>query len=82
MATALDGHNVTKESATICKVEGTVWWLIIAERISWAWLGLPGTSPAIQMGAVTAAMSMVASSAREGNPLVLNRDAGLTIYAS
>jgi hypothetical protein len=33
IATALEGYRVTKLSATICRVAGTEWWLIIAESI-------------------------------------------------
>ncbi len=40
IATPLEGHKLTKVSATICRVDGTARWLIIAESISCAWLWL------------------------------------------
>src|ERR1700733_6917522 len=48
IATPLEGHKLTKVSATICRVDGSARWLIMAERISCAWLGLPGNSPGDQ----------------------------------
>lgn len=48
IAMPLEGHKLTKVSATICRVDGTARWLMMAERISCAWLGLPGSSPADQ----------------------------------
>src|ERR1700761_9251237 len=48
MAIPLDGYKLTKVSATICSVDGTAWWWMIAESISCAGVDLSGSSPADQ----------------------------------